>query len=91
LKQAGLLRFARNDVGGSRKTVEDRGKEVLPIGIERFDQLQFFLSRPGLDLLFACDRVEHFLELLVPDKHLRRVALGETGDRAVAMLRDAID
>jgi hypothetical protein len=76
----GLLRFARNDESNQLLV------QVLPIGIHRFNQCEFLLSRSSLDLLFASDGIEYRGMKLIPDKYFAAVLLGEPADDARSVL-----
>src|SRR5262245_38273795 len=62
--------------------------EILPIPIVLFDQSDFPSSRPGLDRLFALDRIDHPVEFFIPDESLHPIATRKTSRDPFPMLPD---
>jgi hypothetical protein len=65
--------------------------QVVPIGIEFFDQSDLPSSIILLQLLLASDRVLRILKLFVINEHADFVFLGEALHQFQFMLRDAAD
>src|SRR5690606_30286164 len=70
---------------------DEGGVEVIPIGVDLAEQVDFPLALPGLDLPLAHNGFLHISVLLEPDEPVHVVPLGETRDRMFTMLRDAAD
>src|SRR5687768_8894327 len=59
--------------------------QIHPLRIQRLDQRDLPLPRPGFDLLLALDRGGHLTVKLIPNEQLASVPRGEP-DRAVLVL-----
>ena len=64
--------------------------KVPPIRVRRFDERQFVLPRPRLDLFLALDGARHVVVPLVPDEKLTGIARRKARQQAFPMLPSAL-
>jgi len=71
------------------KSAADISVEIAPFWIEGYDEIDFPLARPMLDVLFALDRQRNRFVLLVVDEHLHIVTLREAFNESLSMFECA--
>ena len=87
----GLDSRLRGNNGGlaGDSSSNDRWIQIVPVGVLLFDQAEFPLAVPFLELLLAKNRGIHILVQLVVDQRMHPVFLGESFDRVISMLPNA--
>jgi len=80
----------RHDGSEERREAE-ANREVFPHRIQFLDLVDFPLTSPALDPLFAGDGVGHGFGRRVPDEAVDAVAFGEAVEAALAVLDKATD
>ncbi len=66
-------------------------RQIMPVRVSSFDQIDLPLPVPAFELLFASDGVGHIAEHFKADKTVDTVSTGETFDRAIPVLPQARD
>ena len=82
--------------GSCVKSVAYRGQsqvdcQINPLRVFRFNQINFPLAIPVLQLLLSRDRAVHVVEHLKSDKAIHRIFRGISGRQLVAVLVKALD
>jgi len=65
--------------------------QIVPSRIHRLNQGHFFCPRPGLELLFTADRVQHGRVQFKINQRVNAVLLGETRRQIILVLPDALN
>jgi len=90
-----MLKRVQHD-GGCMLSVAYRGqteiyRQIDPLRVFRFDQINFPLAMPVFQLFLSRDRAVHVVEHLKSDKAIHRIFGGIPGRQFVAMLVKALD